>query len=161
MSPQQNLDLLRCNALLHAQGTWCSGITSASHADGPGFKSQCVHLIIFGKHENASSYNFSLQKEFACILSLTGCRKKRQRGDSNPCGQSPMDFESISLTARTNCHCGSPCISFYLYAEKIEVCFLRSSKDIHNMFSLAVDPNARIRQASHKGGAMQSGHTGD
>ena len=23
-------------------GTWCSGITSASHAEGPGFKSQCV-----------------------------------------------------------------------------------------------------------------------
>ncbi len=30
---------------------------------------------------------------------------KRQRGDSNPCGQSPMDFESISLTARTHCLC--------------------------------------------------------
>ena len=27
----------------HASGTWCSGITSASHAEGPGFKSQCVH----------------------------------------------------------------------------------------------------------------------
>jgi hypothetical protein len=27
----------------------------------------------------------------------------RHRGDSNPCGQSPMDFESISLTARTQC----------------------------------------------------------
>ena len=26
------------------RGTWCSGITSASHAEGPGFKSQCVHL---------------------------------------------------------------------------------------------------------------------
>jgi hypothetical protein len=26
------------------QGTWCSGITSASHAEGPGFKSQCVHF---------------------------------------------------------------------------------------------------------------------
>ena len=26
------------------KGTWCSGITSASHAEGPGFKSQCVHL---------------------------------------------------------------------------------------------------------------------
>ena len=26
-------------------GTWCSGITSASHAEGPGFKSQCVHLF--------------------------------------------------------------------------------------------------------------------
>ena len=25
------------------RGTWCSGITSASHAEGPGFKSQCVH----------------------------------------------------------------------------------------------------------------------
>ena len=25
-------------------GTWCSGITSASHAEGPGFKSQCVHF---------------------------------------------------------------------------------------------------------------------
>ena len=28
---------------LKSQGTWCSGITSASHAEGPGFKSQCVH----------------------------------------------------------------------------------------------------------------------
>ena len=29
---------------------------------------------------------------------------KRHQGDSNPCGQSPMDFESISLAARTHCH---------------------------------------------------------
>ena len=28
------------------KGTWCSGITSASHAEGPGFKSQCVHLCL-------------------------------------------------------------------------------------------------------------------
>ncbi len=28
------------------KGAWCSGITSASHAEGPGFKSQCVHLSI-------------------------------------------------------------------------------------------------------------------
>ena len=27
-------------------GTWCSGITSASHAEGPGFKSQCVHFAV-------------------------------------------------------------------------------------------------------------------
>ena len=26
------------------RGTWCSGITSAPHAEGPGFKSQCVHV---------------------------------------------------------------------------------------------------------------------
>jgi hypothetical protein len=31
-------------------------------------------------------------------------QRNRHRGDSNPCGQSPMDFESISLTARTQCH---------------------------------------------------------
>ena len=29
----------------HTWGTWCSGITSASHAEGPGFKSQCVHVL--------------------------------------------------------------------------------------------------------------------
>ena len=28
---------------------------------------------------------------------------KRQRGDSSPCGQSPMDFESITLTTRSHC----------------------------------------------------------
>lgn len=28
-----------------ASGAWCSGITSASHAEGPGFKSQCVHAF--------------------------------------------------------------------------------------------------------------------
>ena len=45
---------------------------------------------------------------------------KRHRGDSNPCGQSPMDFESISLTARTHCHidivikCEYPHIPTYL-----------------------------------------------
>ena len=26
------------------KGTWCSGITSASHAEDPGFKSQSVHV---------------------------------------------------------------------------------------------------------------------
>ena len=31
-------------------------------------------------------------------------KTKRHQGDSNPCGQSPMDFESISLTTRTQCH---------------------------------------------------------
>ena len=27
-------------------GTWCSGITSAQHAGGPGFNPQCVHWSI-------------------------------------------------------------------------------------------------------------------
>ena len=40
---------------------------------------------------------------FLFLLSLLEGSGKRQRGDSNPCGQSPMDFESISLAARTHC----------------------------------------------------------
>lgn len=32
-------------ARLSASGAWCSGITSASHAEGPGFKSQCVQFL--------------------------------------------------------------------------------------------------------------------
>ena len=28
------------------RGTWCSGITSASHAEGPELKSQCVHSVV-------------------------------------------------------------------------------------------------------------------
>ena len=36
---------------------------------------------------------------------LNSCIKTlRQRGDLSPCGQSPMDFESISLATRTHCH---------------------------------------------------------
>ena len=39
-------------------------------------------------------------------------RTMRQRGDLNPCGQSPMDFESITLTTRSHCHVwGSFCLS--------------------------------------------------
>ena len=36
-----------------------------------------------------------------------GACKNRHRGDSNSCGQSPVVFESISLTARTQCHAHS------------------------------------------------------
>ena len=37
------------------RGTWCSGITSASHAEGPGLKSQCfqkLHCRVVGKTGN-------------------------------------------------------------------------------------------------------------
>ena len=47
---------------------------------------------------------------------------KRHRGDSNPCGQSPMDFESISLATRTQCH-----VHFHLqsslFASKSKFCW--------------------------------------
>ena len=41
-----------------------------------------------------------VRAQYGELLTVT---RKRHRGDSNPCGQSPMDFESISLTARTQC----------------------------------------------------------
>ena len=37
------------------KGTWCSGITSASHAEGPGFKPQCVHVHIDSRSEHRAS----------------------------------------------------------------------------------------------------------
>ena len=42
-----------------AEGTWCSGITSASHAEGPGFKSQCVHSL--GRNKNANPQDTSME----------------------------------------------------------------------------------------------------
>jgi hypothetical protein len=38
------------------------------------------------------------------LVSTAASSNKRHLGDSNPCGQSPMDFESISLATRTKCH---------------------------------------------------------
>ena len=32
-----------CISKFVVEGTWCSGITSAPHAEGPGFNPQCVH----------------------------------------------------------------------------------------------------------------------
>ena len=44
MRAQKNIHEIEPAA--EAMGTWCSGITSASHAEGPGFKSQCVHFCL-------------------------------------------------------------------------------------------------------------------
>ena len=44
---------------------------------------------------------FFAPKKLPPIGSMSLCN--RHRRDSNPCGQSPMDFESISLAARTQC----------------------------------------------------------
>ena len=50
-SPSAISNACPCNL---SSGAWCSGITSAPHAEGPGFKSQCVHL--------SSSTNFDLPR---------------------------------------------------------------------------------------------------
>jgi hypothetical protein len=56
----------------------------------------CIH--------GASLLNDDLHEMINMVLeTIRLMSEKRHRGDSNPCGQSPMDFESISLTARTQC----------------------------------------------------------
>ena len=42
MRAQKNIHEIEPAA--EAMGTWCSGITSAPHAEGPGFNPQCVHI---------------------------------------------------------------------------------------------------------------------
>lgn len=48
---RQNCKVVRLRSCWHmagrarSPGSWCSGITSASHAEGPGFKSQWVHSL--------------------------------------------------------------------------------------------------------------------
>ena len=39
-----------------------------------------------------------------CLLLASVAWHDRHRGDSSPCGQSPMDFESIPLAAQAQCH---------------------------------------------------------
>ena len=50
-----------CPACL-LRGTWCSGITSAPHAEGPGLKSQCVHWRVRSAAAAAVGY-----RERCCI----------------------------------------------------------------------------------------------
>ena len=40
------LSVHRCSASKCFMGTWCSGITSALHAEGPGFNPQCVQTFL-------------------------------------------------------------------------------------------------------------------
>ena len=72
-------------------GKWTRGPMDKASAHGAGdcrFESCRVHLrnALQAKPDTSRNHH------------------TRHRGDSNPCGQSPMDFESISLTARTQCH---------------------------------------------------------
>ena len=79
----------------------------------------------------------------------------RHRGDSNPCGQRPMDFESISLATRTQC------LVMYLRITEIHARSVRSSPVISvfgeqaqmtRKFSSAADNYIGITPARHAGG---------
>ena len=52
----------RCT--MHSWGTWCSGITSAPHAEGPGLKSQCVHCFPLASRDVCTCHHsgFNLKK---------------------------------------------------------------------------------------------------
>ena len=57
-------------------GTWCSGITSASHAEGPGFKSQCVHfaVVLCNKLRRRRNKSSTRHRRFSNVenLAMTG-----------------------------------------------------------------------------------------
>ena len=42
LAPQTVGLLVQCKIAGFGRGTWCSGITPAQHAGGPGFNAQCV-----------------------------------------------------------------------------------------------------------------------
>jgi hypothetical protein len=62
---------------------------------------ECVVVVLLHKIGRITIIVFGLPSLSDAHVSL---QEIRHRGDSNPCGQSPMDFESISLAARTQCH---------------------------------------------------------
>ena len=48
-------------------GAWCSGITSASHAEGPGFDPQCVHFSNVNAEGDAPFPGLSVARRWVCF----------------------------------------------------------------------------------------------
>ena len=67
----------------------------------------------------------------------------RHRGDLSPCGQSPMDFESITLTTRSQCHARSSAGSVYYCESRIH------SRTGCKSAAGLLPPNAQVRCVSH------------
>ena len=70
--------------------------------------------LIAASNRHTSSHQKQGQEQFHCLEQFFGhavlfsflfslMRTNRHRGDSNPCGQRPMDFEPISSATRTQC----------------------------------------------------------
>jgi hypothetical protein len=67
-----------------AQGTWCSGITPAQHAGGPGFNPQRVHIL----------YSHRL-----CLLRVAICRAFFQNSSHDSSAGREWLAEGASATA--------------------------------------------------------------
>ena len=81
----------------------------------------CSHCLKVPRLHPADS-TLNPQGKHLCSF---GSHAKRQRGDSNPCGQSPMDFESISLTARTHCHMFTANFSLPAHCRNDDICIIQ------------------------------------
>ena len=73
-----------------AMGTWCSGITSASHAEGPGFNAQCVHVKRHGR----------LQYDYSARASLSAANFRHTLQGFLPQGARVQCLTSRTLHAR-------------------------------------------------------------
>ena len=82
----------------------------------------------------------------------------RQRGDSNPCGQSPMDFESISLAARTHCHLAVSSKSI-VEVSRADLASLAEASYFRERREGRGETRPKRRQAQDKTGRGQKGKT--
>ena len=73
-------------------GSWCSGITSASHAEGPEFKSQWVHFLFSSGTQRAyDALVWPCANRIVCIPRTIGCKHcaracSRRRTKHASCG---------------------------------------------------------------------------
>ena len=76
-------------AKVFVRGCSSNGRARALHARGTGIDTLLLHILFL--------LGFQTKRQ------LRDLNTKRQLGDLNPCGQSPADFKSASLTTRTSC----------------------------------------------------------
>ena len=70
---------------MYSRGTWCSGITSASHAEGPGFNPQCVHFSDRQKLKKKRELSLHLHAEHSPPCKWSFEQHLHGGGHSPPC----------------------------------------------------------------------------
>ena len=84
---------------LRLMGSWYSGITSASHAEGPGLKSQCVHVCA------------TIPARGPTVLARRSCCKSARAFEwvpgLNAGFLAPPELDSWSLASCASAHCAA------------------------------------------------------
>ena len=92
------------------RGTWCSGITSASHAEGPGLNPQCVHAQHTARSLVATSTDSVSAVLFVGLVSwLSIPLSARAREGSTLRNAGPDDLGGFSTPILLSCFCSKKC----------------------------------------------------